>query len=93
MPIEVIFLAFFLASALTETAPDAPVRRPVSRLPSITQIKAPQKNIKVVLKGFKDAYKVNNTDHLFIEKEEKERPVAAITNGTHKELLRELSVN
>ncbi len=58
-----------------------------------TQIKAPQKNIKVVLKGFKDAYKVNNTDHLFIEKEEKERPVAAITNGTHKELLRELSVN
>ncbi|MBO9152885.1 SulP family inorganic anion transporter [Chitinophaga sp. GCM10012297] len=59
-----------------------------------TQIKAPQKNIKVVLKGFKDAYKVNNTDHLFLEnKEEKEKPVVAITNGTHKDLLKELSVN
>ncbi|MGX5818167.1 SulP family inorganic anion transporter [Chitinophaga lutea] len=58
-----------------------------------TQIKAPQKRIKVVLKGFKDAYKINNTDHLFIETEKKETPVAQVTSGTHKELLKELSAN
>lgn len=59
-----------------------------------TQIKAPQKKIKVVLKGFKDAYKINNTDHIFLEHhEEKEKPAVSVTNGTHKELLKELSVN
>lgn len=58
-----------------------------------TQIKASQKKIKVVLKGFKEAYKINNTDHLFIEAPEKEKPVAVVTNGTHKDLLKELSVN
>ncbi len=59
-----------------------------------TQIKAPQKKIKVVLKGFKDAYKINNTDHLFLEHhQEKESPPVTITNGTHKDLLKELSVN
>ncbi|RPD38393.1 SulP family inorganic anion transporter [Chitinophaga barathri] len=57
------------------------------------QIKAQQKNIKVVLKGFKDAYKVNNTDHMFHESMDKEKPVVAVTNGTHKDLLKELSVN
>lgn len=57
------------------------------------QIKASQKKIKVVLKGFKEAYKINNTDHLFIEAPEKEKPVAVVTNGTHKDLLKELSVN
>lgn len=57
------------------------------------QIKASQKKIKVVLKGFKEAYKINNTDHLFIETPEKEKPVAVVTNGTHKDLLKELSVN
>jgi carbonic anhydrase len=59
-----------------------------------TQIKAPQKKIKVVLKGFKEAYKINNTDHLFLEHhQEKEKPAVSITNGTHKDLLKELSVN
>lgn len=57
------------------------------------QIKAAQKKIKVVLKGFKEAYKINNTDHLFLEHPEKEKPAEIITNGTHKDLLKELSVN
>lgn len=58
-----------------------------------TQIKAPQKHIKVVLRGFKEAYKINNTDHLFLNGE-KESPVAVShSQGTHKELLKELSVN
>lgn len=57
------------------------------------QIKAAQKKIKVVLKGFKEAYKINNTDHLFLETPEKEKPAAVVANGTHKELLKELSVN
>lgn len=58
-----------------------------------TQIKAPQNKIKVVLKGFKEAYKINNTDHVFMESPEKEKPVSVITNGTHKDLLKELSAN
>lgn len=58
-----------------------------------TQIKAPQKKIKVVLKGFKEAYKINNTDHLFLEEPEKDKPTPVVTNGTHKDLLKELSVN
>ncbi len=58
------------------------------------QIKAPQNKIKVVLKGFKDAYKINNTDHLFLDLPEKEgNPVSVIINGSHKELLKELNVN
>lgn len=57
------------------------------------QIKAPQQKIKVVLKGFKEAYKINNTEHVFMESPEKERPVTVITNGTHKDLLKELSAN
>lgn len=57
------------------------------------QIKAPQKKIKVVLKGFKEAYKINNTDHLFMDAPEKEKPVEPITKGNHKDLLKELSVN
>lgn len=58
-----------------------------------SQIKAPQKNIKVVLKGFKEAYKINNTEHLFLEAPEKEKPVSVVSNGTHKELLKELTMN
>jgi carbonic anhydrase len=58
-----------------------------------TQIKAPQNKIKVVLKGFKEAYKINNTDHIFMESPEKEKPVTVVTNGTHKDLLKELSAN
>ncbi|WP_295126223.1 SulP family inorganic anion transporter [uncultured Chitinophaga sp.] len=57
-----------------------------------SQIKAPQNKIKVVLKGFKEAYKISNTDHLFLENA-KEKPVGVITNGTHKELLKELQFN
>lgn len=57
------------------------------------QIKAPQHKIKVVLKGFKEAYKINNTEHVFMESREKERPVTVVTNGTHKDLLKELSDN
>ena len=40
VPIEVTVLAFLRASAFTDTAPAAPVRSPVSRLPSITQASA-----------------------------------------------------
>ncbi len=58
-----------------------------------TQIKAPQKQIKVVLRGFKDAYKINNTDHLFVDGEKEPHVVVAHSQGTHKELLKELSVN
>lgn len=58
-----------------------------------SQIKAPQKKIKVMLKGFKEAYKINNTEHLFLESPEKETPVAIVSNGTHKELLKELTTN
>lgn len=58
-----------------------------------TQIKAPQQKIKVVLKGFKEAYKITNTDHVFMESPEKEKPVTVVTNGTHKDLLKELSAN
>jgi MFS superfamily sulfate permease-like transporter len=58
-----------------------------------SQIKAPQKKIKVVLRGFKEAYKINNTEHLFLEAPEKEKPASVVSNGTHKELLKELTVN
>ncbi|WP_343700498.1 SulP family inorganic anion transporter [Chitinophaga sp.] len=58
-----------------------------------SQIKAPQKNIKVVLRGFKEAYKINNTEHVFLETQEKEKPVSVVSNGTHKELLKELTMN
>ncbi|WP_298707643.1 SulP family inorganic anion transporter [Chitinophaga sp.] len=58
-----------------------------------TQIKAPQKQIKVVLRGFKDAYKINNTDHLFMNGEKESPVVVPNSQGTHKELLKELSVN
>ena len=57
------------------------------------QIKAPQKKIKVVLKGFKEAYKINNTEHVFLEAPEKEKPASIVSNGTHKELLKELTMN
>jgi MFS superfamily sulfate permease-like transporter len=57
-----------------------------------SQIKAPQNKIKVVLKGFKEAYKISNTDHLFLENG-KEKSVGVATNGTHKELLKELQFN
>lgn len=57
------------------------------------QIKAPQKQIKVVLRGFKEAYKINNTDHLFLDGEKESPVVVSHTQGTHKELLKELSVN
>ncbi|UYQ92820.1 SulP family inorganic anion transporter [Chitinophaga horti] len=58
-----------------------------------TQIKAPQNKIKVILKGFKEAYKISNTDHLFLDKPSSERPVSVVTNGTHTELLKELQYN
>lgn len=58
-----------------------------------SQIKAPQNKIKVILKGFKEAYKISNTDHLFLDKPSAEKPVSVITNGTHTELLKELQYN
>ncbi|MCK7558646.1 SulP family inorganic anion transporter [Chitinophaga sedimenti] len=58
-----------------------------------SQIKAPQNKIKVILKGFKDAYKISNTDHLFMDKPASEKPVSVISNGTHTELLKELQYN
>ncbi|RPE13620.1 SulP family inorganic anion transporter [Chitinophaga lutea] len=58
-----------------------------------SQIKAPQKKIKVVLRGFKEAYKINNTEHVFLEAPEKEKPASVVSNGTHRELLKELTMN
>lgn len=58
-----------------------------------SQIKAHQNKIKVILRGFKEAYKISNTDHLFLDKPTAEKPVSVITNGTHTELLKELQYN
>jgi MFS superfamily sulfate permease-like transporter len=58
-----------------------------------TQIKAPSQNIKVILKGFKEAYKIDNTDHLFVDLPTKEKPIIPTNAGNHKELLKQLSNN
>jgi carbonic anhydrase len=58
-------------------------------------IKAPQKNIKVVLTGFKSVYKIQNTPDLTLEEQAHLRSehVHTISTGSHKELLKELQLN
>ncbi|RAI98636.1 MFS superfamily sulfate permease-like transporter [Chitinophaga skermanii] len=58
------------------------------------QIKAPQKQIKVILTGFKDVYKITNTDHMFIDQHNLSHDtVTNVKTGTHKELIKELTLN
>jgi len=56
-------------------------------------VKAPQKNITVVLKGFKDAYKIANTDDATQQAVLSGGHVHTISTGNHKQLLKELQLN
>lgn len=56
-------------------------------------IKAPQKNITVVLKGFKEAYKIANTDDATQQAALSNGNVHTISTGDHKKLLKELQLN
>jgi len=58
-------------------------------------IKAPQKNIKVILTGFKTAYNIQNTPDLTPEEQSRlsSPQVHTISSGNHKELLKELQLN
>lgn len=56
-------------------------------------VKAPQKNIIVVLKGFKEAYKIANTDDAGHEAALRSGHVHTISTGNHKQLLKELQLN
>ncbi|SFE68304.1 Sulfate permease, MFS superfamily [Chitinophaga sp. CF118] len=55
-------------------------------------VKAPQKNILVVLKGFKEAYKIANTDDAG-QQAALTGKVHTISSGNHKQLLKELQLN
>lgn len=58
-------------------------------------IKAPQKNIKVILTGFKNVYNIQNTPDLTSEEQTRlsSPQVHTISSGNHKELLKELQLN
>ncbi|NML36153.1 SulP family inorganic anion transporter [Chitinophaga sp. G-6-1-13] len=58
-------------------------------------IKAPQKNITVILVGFKDVYKIPNTPGSLVEEHARKSNghVHTIAAGNHKELLKELQLN
>jgi carbonic anhydrase len=56
-------------------------------------IKAPRKNIIVVLKGFKEAYKIANTDDAGHEAALRSGHVHTISTGNHEQLLKELQLN
>ena len=58
-------------------------------------IKAPQKNIKVILTGFKTVYNIQNTPDLTPEEQSRltSPQVHTISSGNHKELLKELQLN
>ncbi|GEP91511.1 carbonic anhydrase [Chitinophaga terrae (ex Kim and Jung 2007)] len=58
-------------------------------------IKAPQKNIKVILTGFKPVYRIQNTPDLTAEEKSslQSAPIHTISTGSHKELLKELQLN
>jgi len=56
-------------------------------------VKAPRKNILVVLKGFKEAYKIVNTDDAGHEAALRSGHVHTISTGNHKQLLKELQLN
>ncbi|PSL49281.1 carbonic anhydrase [Chitinophaga niastensis] len=59
------------------------------------EIKAPQNNIKVILTGFKEVYKIQNTPDLTPEEQSKltTAQVHTISTGNHKELLKQLQLN
>jgi carbonic anhydrase len=56
-------------------------------------VKAPRKNILVVLKGFKEAYKIANTDDAGHEAALRGGHVHTISTGNHEQLLKELQLN
>lgn len=58
-------------------------------------IKAPQKNIKVILTGFKPVYHIQNTPDLTAEEKSslQSAHIHTISTGSHKELLKELQLN
>lgn len=58
-------------------------------------VKAPQKNIKVILTGFKTVYNIQNTPDLSAEEQSRltSPHVHTISSGNHKELLKELQLN
>jgi MFS superfamily sulfate permease-like transporter len=56
-------------------------------------VKAPRKNIQVVLKGFKEAYKITNTDDAGQQAALSSGHVHTISTGNHKQLLKELQLN
>ncbi|NIG52389.1 SulP family inorganic anion transporter [Chitinophaga sp. Cy-1792] len=59
------------------------------------EIKAQQKNISVVLTGFKDVYNIQNTPNLSADQQVKmtNGHVHTIASGTHNDLLKELQLN
>lgn len=59
------------------------------------EIKAPQKNIHVVLTGFKDVYKIQNSPSLTSEQQARitNGHVHTIASGNHNDLLKELQLN
>jgi carbonic anhydrase len=58
-------------------------------------IKAPQKNINVILTGFKPVYNIQNTPDLSQEEQTRlsSAQVHTISSGNHRELLKELQLN
>ncbi|GAA0531384.1 SulP family inorganic anion transporter [Chitinophaga japonensis] len=57
-------------------------------------VKAPQKNINVVLTGFKDVYKITNTKHDgVLSQDAAESHVRIVSSGDHEQLMKELQLN
>ncbi|CAL1521078.1 SulP family inorganic anion transporter [Chitinophaga sp. MM2321] len=58
-------------------------------------IKAPQKNINVVLTGFKEVYKIQNNADLSVEEQGRltTSHTHTISTGNHRELLKQLQLN
>ncbi|MFB6456012.1 SulP family inorganic anion transporter [Chitinophaga sp. Hz27] len=59
------------------------------------EIKAQQKNISVILTGFKEVYNIQNTPNLTADQQVKmtNGHVHTIASGTHNDLLKELQLN
>ncbi|MBV8254650.1 MAG: SulP family inorganic anion transporter [Chitinophaga sp.] len=59
------------------------------------EIKAPQKNMQVVLTGFKEVYNIQNSPNLTAEQQSKltNGHVHTIASGNHNDLLKELQLN
>lgn len=56
------------------------------------EVKAAQKNITVLLTGFKEVYKIPNTEHALPEQQPGHQ-VHVISTGNHEQLLKELQLN